>query len=273
MELRQAIARRYPARLQREAPAPSPTGTIPRPRQAFGPDPGTIRGASSGYLQAVDEEEIMRIATDRDLRFELLQRPGKFVSEGSALVLVWPAGAVSDTLSRVVNTAFLVGQQRTSEQDIEYALDQIVEIAVRALSPGVNDPFTAVTCIDWLGDSLRRLSACGERSALRSDRHGTSRVVTRVPTFPALVDTAFDQIRENGRTSVPVTLRLLESIAALAEHVRDPEHRAALLRKAAIIHRESHVLPAEEDRRDVEGRFRAAVAALEAEPRHAEPAP
>ncbi|MES2644155.1 MAG: DUF2254 domain-containing protein [Myxococcota bacterium] len=262
MELRQAIERRYPARLDSETPAPPPTGPMPPPWQAFGPDPGTIRGTSSGYLQAVDEEEVMRIATDRDLRLELLQRPGKFLLEGSPLVLVWPARAVSAALCRAVNAAFLVGRQRTPEQDIEYALDQMVEIAVRALSPGVNDPFTAVTCIDWLGDSLRRLSACGEPPAIRPDRHGASRVVAHVPTFPGLVDAAFDQIRQYGRTSVPVTIRLLESIAALAEHV-DPEQRAVLLRKAAIIHRESHVLPAEEDRRDVDGRFRAAVTALE----------
>ena len=256
----------YPEHLGRDGPSPRGSQAEHDPADPFGPDPGTVRAGKSGYVQAVDEEALMKTATSKDLRLKILQRPGRFVVRGSALVLVWPAAAANEAFCRTMNDAFIVGRHRTPEQDVEFAINQMVEIAVRALSPGINDPFTACTCIDWLGESLCRIAAADEHSTYRYDDQGTVRIVTRVPAFPGIVNAAFDQVRQYGRQSAAVTIRLLETIAAVAEHLKDDEQRAALGRQAEMIYCQSRdALPAAEDRADTEERYHAAMRALGAE--------
>ena len=136
-----------------------------------------------------------------------------------------------------VNYAFALGNQRTPVQDIEFAVNQLVEIAVRALSPGVNDPFTAMTCVDHLGSALCRLAQRDVPSPYRHDTQDRLRVITPVFTFPDVTDAAFNQIRQYGRSSTAVTIRLLETIAEIAGCVHRPEDRAALLRHAKMIAR------------------------------------
>jgi uncharacterized membrane protein len=74
------------------------------------------------------------------------------------MVMVWPAERVTDALVNQLNDAFVFGNQRTASQDVEFSFLQMVEIAVRALSPGINDPFTAIACVDRLGSALCRLA-------------------------------------------------------------------------------------------------------------------
>jgi uncharacterized membrane protein len=148
-----------------------------------------------------------------------------------------------------VNSAFALGNQRTSGQDIEFAVNQLVEIAIRALSPGVNDPFTAMTCVDHLGSALCRLAQRDMPSPYRHDTQDQLRVITPVFTFPDVTDAAFNQIRQYGRSSTAVTIRLLETIAEVAGSVHRPEDRAALLRHAKMIARGARDgLPEDEDR-------------------------
>jgi len=117
-----------------------------------------IKAERSGYLQAVDNEALMRIAVEENLLIHLGHRPGNFITRRSVLVTVWPGEKVDQKLSRKINAIFIVGPERTLEQDVEFDISQLVEIAVRALSPGMNDPITAITSIDWLGGSLCQLA-------------------------------------------------------------------------------------------------------------------
>ena len=100
----------------------------------------------------------MELAMSEDVVIRLERRPGHFVVATRPLVLVWPGSRLTDQLADRVNAAFALGNQRTQGQDIEFAVNQLVEIATRALSPGVNDPFTAMTCVDQLGSALSRLA-------------------------------------------------------------------------------------------------------------------
>ena len=149
-----------------------------------------------------------------------------------------------------------MGNQRTSGQDIEFAVNQLVEIAIRALSPGVNDPFTAMVCVDRLGSALCRLAELDMPSPYRHDTQDQIRVITPVFTFPDVTDAAFNQIRQYGRSSTAVTIRLLETIAEVAGSAHRPEDRAALLRHAKMIARgASDGLLEDEDRQEVEEHF------------------
>ncbi|MEP7329798.1 MAG: DUF2254 family protein, partial [Betaproteobacteria bacterium] len=176
----------------------------------------------------------------------------------------WPGDRVNESLEAAVNAVFILGHQRTATQDIEFAIHQLVEIAVRALSPGINDPFTAITCVDRLGSAVRRLAQRKMPSSVQHfDEQGQLRVIAPAITFPAIVDAAFNQIRQNARSSAAVSVRLLETIAVIAEVVHRPEDRAALLRHADMILRGAReALPEHWDRQEVEARYLAAARVL-----------
>ena len=159
------------------------------------------------------------------------------------------------TLSARVNSAFVVGNQRTSAQDLEFLLQQLVEIAVRALSPGINDPFTAVVCIDRLGSALFRLAERDFPSPYRLDDTGRLRLIAAPADFSALVDVAFNQIRQHASSSVAVTIRLFDIIAVVATVTRSEQ--TILLRHHAgtILRGARQDISNEDDRRTVEQRY------------------
>lgn len=230
---------------------------------AFEAEARPVGSAEDGYLQSIDPEALMALAKDEDALFRLERRPGQYVVLGSPLVTVWPGERVTEPLGERINSAFILGHQRTAAQDIEFPIHQLVEIAVRALSPGVNDPFTAITCIDRLGSSLHRLAQREMPSPFRLDEQERLRVVVPAVTFPQVVAVAFGPIRQYARSSAVVTVRLLETIAGIAEATHRPEDRAALLRQAEMIVRGAReALAEDEDRRAVEERFRDASRAL-----------
>ncbi|MCO6432419.1 MAG: DUF2254 domain-containing protein [Deltaproteobacteria bacterium] len=264
-ELKSTLEHVYPESLGTGGPAPHRNDEKRIPSDPFVGDYGTIKAEESGYIQAIDVEGLMKLAETCDLRMKVLQRPGKFVIDGSTLVQVWPADAANDVLRKEVNEAFIVGKQRTAEQDIEYAIHQMVEIAVRALSPGINDPFTAVTCIDWIAESICRIAGKSEQSSFRYGRQREIRMVTRVSSFRGIVDAGFDQIRQCSAQNVAVTIRLLEAITAIAEHVAEPGQCEALFRQLEMIYRQSSTgISDPYDRADVDGRYREAMGALQA---------
>ena len=226
-----------------------------------------IESAGDGYLQFVDGDALMALAMQEGVVIRLERRPGQYVVANRPLALVWPGNKVSDHLIDLVNSAFALGNQRTSGQDIEFAVNQLVEIAIRALSPGVNDPFTAIACLDHLGSALCHLAKRIMPSPYRHDTEDQIRVITPVFTFPDVTDAAFNQIRQYGRSSTAVTIRLLETIAEVAVSVCRPEDRAALLRHARMIARGARDgLLEEEDRKEVEERFQSVCQLLTESP-------
>jgi uncharacterized membrane protein len=225
-----------------------------------------VGSAEDGYIQFIDGDDLMALAMQEDVIIRLERGPGHYVVASCPLVLVWPGNRITDQLADRVNSAFALGNQRTSGQDIEFVVNQLVEIAVRALSPGVNDPFTAMTCVDHLGSALCRLVQRDMPSPFRHDSQDQLRVITPVVTFSDLTDAAFNQIRQYSRSSAAVTIRLLETIAVVAGFAHRPEDRATLLRHAEMIARgASEGLPEDEDRRAVEERC-LAVSQLCSEP-------
>ncbi|ALC16279.1 putative membrane protein [Desulfuromonas soudanensis] len=224
-----------------------------------------VPARSSGFLQAVDLPGLLELAEKKDLVIRINHRIGHFIVAGAPLVEIYPGEATGDEdLPRTVNGHFITGHKRSPEQDIGFLVNELVEVASRALSPGINDPFTAISCINHLGIALCDLAQRVFPSLLKKDKENKVRVIVYPTTFEQIVDAAFNQIRQYGRPHAAVTIRLLENIRVILPFTRYPEQRDALLRQAALIERGSHEgLPEEADRHDVHERYLAIYQTVE----------
>jgi uncharacterized membrane protein len=230
---------------------------------AFAREARPVGAFTDGYLQRIDTDTLMALAAEEDLVLRLERRPGHYLVKGRAMVMVWPGGRITEALVDKLNATFVFGNQRTASQDVEFSFHQLVEIAVRALSPGINDPFTAIACVDRLGSGLCQLARCDMPSTLWFGPHGRLRLVAPGPSFAGIVDTAFNQIRQNARSSPAVTIRMLDAIAQIAAHVQRLPDAACLQRHASMIIRGSReTVPEPSDLLAVEAAFAAAEQAL-----------
>ena len=221
----------------------------------------------NGYVQAIDESELMAIARENDLVIKLAHRPGHFQLKGDALAYVWPPDRLDERLEQELNGTFIIGKQRTYTQDVEFGIEQLVEVAERSLSPAINGSFTAIACIDWLGAALAKLLEKGFPSPYRYDQEGNLRIFFERPqTLVGVIDTSFDQIRQAARDNVAVRIRLLEKIAILHKLTDDPEAIRALERQAKMIENGSDDEEVvKNDQQDVEQRYEEAMEAKEPE--------
>jgi len=178
-----------------------------------------VCATASGYIQALDVEGLRRLVPPGG-RLVVVHAMGAFVSRG--LPLACAEGGPVDP--EAVRAAFDMGPVRTLQDDVEFGLRQIVDIALKAISPAVNDPSTAATCIDHLGRLLIHLAG---RRALPRERDG---LVLPQPTHPDIIDLAFEQIRQYSRTDMAVALRQMRVLGDVASVTR---HRASLDRLAA----------------------------------------
>ncbi|HET6404941.1 MAG TPA: DUF2254 domain-containing protein [Candidatus Thermoplasmatota archaeon] len=188
-----------------------------------------VRATRTGYVQAIEEEGIFERVVADDLVLRLDVRPGDFVAEDSVVAHVWRRAGGEPPDPDPLAARILIGDKPTAEQDVEFLLAQLVEVGVRALSPGINDPFTASRCVDRLGAALCHLSQRRFPSPVRVDEEGRVRVVARTTSWASSVEIAFDQLRQHARGNVAVTIRLLESLTRVAECLRPGSTRIAPL--------------------------------------------
>ncbi len=212
----------------------------------------SVPAHGSGYVRAIDSGGLMRAAGEAGVIIRLSAKPGDFVIEGRQIAEVWPADRVSPELARQFGANFILGVQRTEEQDPRFPMDQLVEVAVRALSPGTNDPFTAMNCIDRLGQSLCRLANCTYPSRYRRDGQGTIRVIADPDTFEDFLGAACNQIRQYGRASVAVTIHLLRMLETVASSTERASVHSAIQAQAALV-AEGATGHAKSDMDDIQG--------------------
>lgn len=223
-----------------------------------------VDAPSDGYLQIVDIDSLMRVAQAEDSILRVERRTGHYVVSGTPLAMVWPGRLLTDDVADRIRSALVLGSLRAPTQDLEFTVLQLVEAAVRALSPGINDPFTAIAAIDRLGSALCRLATREFPPTAHLDDEHHLRLLTPQITFPELVDTAFNQIRNYARSSTAVTIRLLETLAVIATFVQRPEDRAAVGRHADMIVRATSREPlVAEDHRAIEERRDAVLRILQ----------
>jgi uncharacterized membrane protein len=205
----------------------------------------------------------MAIACEQHVLLRLHVRPGAFVRDGGVLMTVSAVSFNDDWTDASFRRVAILGTERTGTQDIEFFFNQLVELAVRALSPGINDPATARSCIDWLEQALCDLASRRFPPAARYDAAHTLRVVTCPVTFAGVVESAFAEIGRYGASSVSVTCRLLEAVRNVAACSRRHRDRSALAEQAmAIADGSRRTDMSQYDRRCIEDRYDAVRAAL-----------
>jgi uncharacterized membrane protein len=226
-----------------------------------------ISAGRSGYVQGIDYQDLTRLAARENLVIALSRRAGTFAVKGSAVAWAAPAERLTEQARNRVVESFVIGSQRTPTQDVEFAISQLVEVAMRALSPGINDPHTAMACVDWLGSALCRLTEGDFPPPWRNDADGRLRLVLDPVTYDGLVDAAFNQIRQHGRGNVAVSIRLLESLATIAGFAHREHQRAVLLRHADMVERSVFETTSEgNDQKAIAERKTAVVRALDRAP-------
>lgn len=186
-----------------------------------------VPASSSGYIQSVDVAGILRVARERNTIVRMERGIGEFVVENTALVsLAVDAPPDRDTMSALQAT-FSISRFRTVEQDAAFGIRQIVDVALKALSPGINDTTTAVMCVDYLTVILARIAPRQIPSSCRYEDE-TLRVIAKGPNFESLLAESFDQIRNYAKGDVTMLLRMLDAFQTLASLTPSPHRRRAL---------------------------------------------
>jgi uncharacterized membrane protein len=202
----------------------------PEESEAAAPDGETwhvVPAHQTGYLQRIDPERLLACACEGQRVVRMERGMGEFLIAGTPLVAVTGRTAPDPATVRQLQAAYTVNQQRSIDQDAVYGIQQIVDVALRALSPGVNDTTTAVMSVDYLTAILVRL-APRRIASPRRYVDGQLRVIARGPTFTTLLATALEQIRRHAAGNVTVLARLLQAVETVAGVTTSPRRRQAL---------------------------------------------
>lgn len=169
-----------------------------------------------GYIQVIDNDALLQLAQRWSRVVAVDVQPGQFVIAGERIARIWPNGALSDEDLAEVREAFAWGLRRAYGQDVAFQVDQIVQIAARALSPGVNDPFTAMTCVDWLTSALGHFARLPQARWLILSADGEPRVFRRDTTLEEMLEAAVGQLIPYAAADINASMYLARSLTRLA---------------------------------------------------------
>jgi uncharacterized membrane protein len=231
-ELREHLEKRFPERLAAEAGDGRAVEDADWRRETA----ALVPAQRSGYLQHVDPVRLLKVAERHDLVVYLPLGPGAFVAEGTAVAAVAPADRLGPDVLEGLGEALVIGSERTPTQDTLFLVDELVEITGRALSPGINDPFTAITCLDWLFAAAVDLSRRHDPAARRYDEDGCLRVVAQPVTFVRVAEHAFEAAWPYVARDHNAALHALRGLARVGAALTEPADRACVRTLAGSLH-------------------------------------
>ena len=212
---------------------------MPRPRHPkplkdaapLRPNPSEVAVLSdaSGYIRFIDKRRLVATAKHYHVSIRVLRRVGHFVPAGIPLMMVSKGNRLPSEETAELLAAFDIGPTRTLQQDVEFGVLQIVDVALKAISPAVNDPTTAINCVDQLSRILIHFASREPPEELLYDPPGIVRASIRRIHFERLLEAAFERIRMYAKTDVAVSLRLLRALGNIAASTPDPEFRRILV--------------------------------------------
>jgi len=231
--------------------------TMPKPRglpvhtgaRAFdlGPQAAVLPSPTSGYLRFIDQKRLVQLAKAYRIKVQVLRRVGQFIPEGTPLAKVDRADRITLERRLELARAFDLGPSRTLQQDLEFGILQIVDIALKAISPAVNDPTTAINCVDQLSRILIRYVAKEPPETVLYAPPGLGRVALPSLRFGKVLASAFDQIRHYSKADLAVSLRLMRAVGDIGVTTKDPEILCELAALADRITRGCEAHLTEED--------------------------
>ncbi len=188
----------------------------------------SITSSKNGYIQYIDRNELLNLATDNNTHIKVLLGAGDHVVKHQVVAKISKTNFKDSDLLSDINNAFVIGESRTSTQDIEYSLHHLVEIAIRALSPGINDSYTALSVIDHVTNALAFLLSRELPEPIDYDDKKTPRVMVKSTSEIDMVRNAYEQIRHSGRMMPVILNRLIASVETLMPMCRYDRHVEAL---------------------------------------------
>lgn len=194
-----------------------------------------IKAPQRGYLQYVDHLALQEAVSAKNAMLELNYRSGAYLVEGLRIGTLHTNEEWEESELKRIYSQLVIGKTKTSQQDLEYSIHQMVEIAARALSPGVNDPYTAISCIDNLSATMSYLAQAKFPSKYRFDENGTLRMVLDPVDFEGLLDAAFNQIRQFSAGNAAVIIRLMEALITIQKFTRKKDHKKAVAKHAQMV--------------------------------------
>lgn len=200
-----------------------------------------IPALKAGYVQNVDMDGLLKFAAENKILMRMRRGIGQFAGSGATLAEIAPDAEtgnseilINEEKIQEINDLFGIDRHRTIEQDAGFGIRQIVDIALKALSPGVNDTTTAISCIDNLGEIVGEIAQRKLPARVRS-AGGVPRVIVVAPDFQKFVETAFDQIRISGKANQAIFERLLETMMFIAGRATGESRRRALETQVDLI--------------------------------------
>src|SRR5579864_6550868 len=224
------IAQETEAMIDEIMPAPHRLNRL-EDAEPLRPNPSEVAVSSddSGYIRFIDTRRLVAHAKNYHVSIRVLRRVGHFVPSGIPLMMVSKGNRLPPEGTAELLATFDFGPTRTLQQDVEFGVLQIVDIALKAISPAVNDPTTAISCVDQLSRILIRFASREPPESVLFDPPGVPRVAVKWIDFERLLDSAFEQIRMYSKADVAVSLRLLRALGDIAASTPDPEYRRILV--------------------------------------------
>jgi len=195
----------------------------------------SIKSPKSGYLQYLSLEVLVDLVSKQDSLLIVHHRPGSYLVQGIEIAELLTHSKWEQEKIEKLLTQLIIGKTKTPQQDLEYPIHQMVEIALRALSPGVNDPYTAITCIDNLTSIMSYLAQAKFPSKYRLDEEGQLRLITNTLDFEGILDAAFNQIRQFSAGSTAVIIRLMEALTTIQKFTKTEDHKKAVIKQAKMV--------------------------------------
>ncbi len=200
-----------------------------------GQDEVPILSEVAGYIRFSDANLLLRLAKEHRICIRVLRRVGHFVPAGVPLLMIEKGERVAPEGNARLLGAFDIGPTRTLQQDVEFGVLQIVDIALKAISPAVNDPTTAIACIDQLSRIMIRFGMRDLPDALLYDPPGKLRLSIPWVDFDGLMDSAFEQIRLYARGDLAVSMRILRAYSDIAATIPDEDVRKTLYARGLLV--------------------------------------
>jgi uncharacterized membrane protein len=193
-------------------------------------EPDGIAAAStkSGYIQYLEETRLSSIASAAEVSIFVHRSIGQFIPAGIKLITISPVSAATPELAAICLTCFHLGPLRSMQDDVEFGVLQLVDIALKAISPAVNDPSTAIACIDHLSSILAVAATLEPPVSRLFDERNVLRITRRQPSFPRLLEIAYNQIGPYGKNDMAVSLRLMRALQDISTVTDYPPYRQAI---------------------------------------------
>lgn len=224
----------YPEEIGDGIADPPPSATLKEQLRDQG-EPVIVRAKQAGFVRMIDEETLLNASFTATRWVWIRPQIGEFVADGAILAELDQVEGVAEDVMQQVRNAFVIDRERTIRQDPLFGIRQLVDIALRALSPGINDMTTAEYALYHLGDAMGRLAVRAFPSALRTTDNGQTQIIVARLTWDAVVDAAFSQIRQAAANDVHVTQTLLHVLNTLALRLSPGTRTAAIYHQIAEV--------------------------------------